>query len=463
MVMPPTHSLPAPALGPPGNSPPGERPATDFKAVLHRHDEARTAPAEGRKRESRQKREDHHRDATPQPGTAAQGAPPATAQAQPATAQQPVSAAGQEAGDGQGAGIGPAAGAAATPAALGLGVGQPALAVPAATTTATTAAVGTTTGTGTIPAAAPVQPPSSGDALGEAAPRAVDAEAGGAAGDAATLPTPALASSATAATGASLAEPAQAAAPGASQGLQGEHPTSHTRPAAPTARPGVDETMHAAGATPTQTPPPRPANQGPGQAGSAVGEVGTEGAGAQADVPAAPPNAGQAVGGPPPAPLPSAAPASPVTSVAPTNLAQTVERIHALVHVARANGIAQARLELHPQELGAIQVRIRHTADGVVATMTAERPEALQALQQAGDDLRRHLEQRGTNLLSLDVGLAAGGQGQAREQRDPAGRARAARAAGDGPDTIEAIHDNDDPTGAQAVELPAGVLVDVRA
>src|SRR3712207_8962035 len=50
--------------------------------------------------------------------------------------------------------------------------------------------------------------------------------------------------------------------------------------------------------------------------------------------------------------------------------------------------------------------RLRSTAQGLTAAIAADRPEALAALQQAGDDLRRSLEDRGVNVISIEVSLS---------------------------------------------------------
>jgi len=147
-------------------------------------------------------------------------------------------------------------------------------------------------------------------------------------------------------------------------------------------------------------------------------------------------------------------------------LAQTVERLVDLVHVATARGVARAKLQLHPQELGGIEVRLRQSAAGLVASITAQRADGLEAVTQAGAELRRSLEERGLTLARLDISLATDGHGDrgwhGRQDRDSfPGRASGAVR---GP-AVEEIAEQ-----TIAVEAPivpttpgAGVLVDVEA
>jgi flagellar hook-length control protein FliK len=145
-------------------------------------------------------------------------------------------------------------------------------------------------------------------------------------------------------------------------------------------------------------------------------------------------------------------------------MAETALQLRDLAHVAASRGAAHARLQLHPAELGGIEVRLRVTANGLTAAITADRPDAVQALQQAGGELRRALEQRGLTVLSVDVALAgatgghtAGHNAQAGGDRSTGGRTN------DRIDGQEAVADamEADPTAPRSV--PAGALVDVLA
>jgi flagellar hook-length control protein FliK len=135
------------------------------------------------------------------------------------------------------------------------------------------------------------------------------------------------------------------------------------------------------------------------------------------------------------------------------------------VQLANARGAAHARIQLRPAELGGLMIRLKSTAEGMTATIKAERPEAAAALDRAAADLRRTLEDRGVTLVSLDVSVASDAGGSALDRRGEPGDAAAATAAGrtrGGAGTTDST-DDDDLTAAPAVRLPAGALVDVHA
>jgi flagellar hook-length control protein FliK len=117
-------------------------------------------------------------------------------------------------------------------------------------------------------------------------------------------------------------------------------------------------------------------------------------------------------------------------------------------------------VQLHPEELGRIDIHLRSTPDGVVARVVADASQAAQVLRDGGDELRRQLASQGINLSHFDVGTS--GQQQ-----------RGASFAGDGsrqhnggqshtPQDAEAGVPTD-PTDETTVQLPNGVLVDVFA
>jgi flagellar hook-length control protein FliK len=128
------------------------------------------------------------------------------------------------------------------------------------------------------------------------------------------------------------------------------------------------------------------------------------------------------------------------------------ERVEALVRLATRHGAAEARMELHPQELGSVVVKLRVTSDGLQATFTASNPDAVSQLQQAGEDLRRTLEAKGVTLASLEVRAQSEEARDRREQR-PWGRTKDRRAA-------EPI---DDEPLTVTTSIPVGELVDVQA
>jgi flagellar hook-length control protein FliK len=178
-----------------------------------------------------------------------------------------------------------------------------------------------------------------------------------------------------------------------------------------------------------------------------------------------------------PAPLaaeaaaPAAPPAAPLAPVAKPvaapsfafHAAETVQGMRDLAHVAAARGAARARLQLHPAELGSIDVRLKVTAEGVTAQITAERPEAVQALQQAGAELRRALEDRGLNVVSFEVEHAATGTGSdasAQDREESANTSTSTRSESGG---TEPADDAAPETTAAPAGVPAGALVDVLA
>jgi flagellar hook-length control protein FliK len=153
------------------------------------------------------------------------------------------------------------------------------------------------------------------------------------------------------------------------------------------------------------------------------------------------------------------APARRPTSRAPHQAAplnRAVESTEAMLRLVARRGIAQASLSLRPAQLGAVEVRLRATSEGVMASVAADSAEAAKLLQHAEGDLRRALEDSGVRLLRLDIAWSrdartGGGErdGSARQPQTPDQGAAAGDADPDAPDT--------------AIQLPNGVLVDVLA
>ena len=138
-------------------------------------------------------------------------------------------------------------------------------------------------------------------------------------------------------------------------------------------------------------------------------------------------------------------------------------RSQTLLHVAVERGISHAKMALRPVELGGIEIRLQATAGGIAAQVMADSPEAARLLAQAGDDLRRALEARDVNLISLEVSTS--GDQQQRNARgewtdgDDAAFAGAGRSgSGDAEGDAEPA-----PTTQTVIELPGGLLVDVLA
>ena len=72
------------------------------------------------------------------------------------------------------------------------------------------------------------------------------------------------------------------------------------------------------------------------------------------------------------------------------SVVQAAERVQELVRIATTrSGQARATLQLKPEALGQVDVQLRTTRDGLVATIAAHDQAGLDALQQAGTELRR--------------------------------------------------------------------------
>jgi flagellar hook-length control protein FliK len=231
--------------------------------------------------------------------------------------------------------------------------------------------------------------------------------------------------------------------------------------AAPAAQPAKPQTQTPAPAPDQQAKPDVQAAQQPAPAPvqpahSAEPDQPAASAPQQAPQPAAPPLAAA-----PQATVAQAAPAAEPENVAGMRLHQAVETVYAVIRMSQSSGITQARVQLHPAELGQVDIHLRQTPDGIVAKVVADASQAANVLRHAGDELRRALQAQGLNLTHFDVGTAsederrsafAGGDG--RPQR------RGGRSAADAVASIAATETSTEET---TIRLPNGVLVDVLA
>ncbi len=165
-------------------------------------------------------------------------------------------------------------------------------------------------------------------------------------------------------------------------------------------------------------------------------------------------------------------------------LQQAVESLQATVELAARQGLAQARIQLHPAELGEIRIHLTQTSAGLLARVSAESSAAAQALISAHDELRQSLTSLGIDLAQLHVGAHeatgadVGQQGAGDQQQANAQQHAAAQTPGDRRDErtpaadghgeqASPIDQTTDPAGAiAAVESPTGTrgaLVDVLA
>jgi flagellar hook-length control protein FliK len=80
-----------------------------------------------------------------------------------------------------------------------------------------------------------------------------------------------------------------------------------------------------------------------------------------------------------------------------------IEAIHATVELAARQGMAQARIALEPEELGSVRIHLSQTSDGLLARVSADTPDAAQALAGGRAELHQTLSSLGVSLLRLDI------------------------------------------------------------
>jgi flagellar hook-length control protein FliK len=156
-------------------------------------------------------------------------------------------------------------------------------------------------------------------------------------------------------------------------------------------------------------------------------------------------------------PLATAAPAS-----YGVRLEQAAETVRTTIAMAARQGSSSARIQLSPASLGGLQIHLQRTADGLVARVIAEHPEAAQTLAQNGDDLRRSLQQSGMTLLRLDI--------ESSDRRDPSahqdpgadGAGAGPRAGADDALALDGVTDSAS-TQISAHDLSNSALVNVLA
>lgn len=105
-----------------------------------------------------------------------------------------------------------------------------------------------------------------------------------------------------------------------------------------------------------------------------------------------------------PAPTPVS---SPATGDARVTLPELGARLPERVQVALSEGRREARIHLHPPELGSIDVRLQLEGDRVTAALSAEREEVRTLLIGLESELRDGMEKAGLKLERLDVAAAA--------------------------------------------------------
>jgi soluble lytic murein transglycosylase-like protein/flagellar hook-length control protein FliK len=141
---------------------------------------------------------------------------------------------------------------------------------------------------------------------------------------------------------------------------------------------------------------------------------------------------------------------------------EIIDSIHATVAMAARQGMAQARIELLPRELGQISIRLSQTSAGLSARMSVSTVAGAQALTQGSSELRQSLSSLGVSLLRLDIGSFA--QPQTREEGERSGAgprgsgAPSATTASDGEEGTEQLEGVTTPLG-----IARGEIVDVLA
>jgi flagellar hook-length control protein FliK len=141
---------------------------------------------------------------------------------------------------------------------------------------------------------------------------------------------------------------------------------------------------------------------------------------------------------------------------------EMIDSIGATIELAARQGIAKARIELQPEELGHISIRLSQTNEGLRARVTADTPAGAQALSQGRSELRQSLSSLGLSLLQLDIGSS--GQPQTGEQdgrfATNADGSTAVGATGTSEES-EALAESRDDT--RPAGTPLGEIVDVLA
>ncbi len=160
----------------------------------------------------------------------------------------------------------------------------------------------------------------------------------------------------------------------------------------------------------------------------------------------------------PPAKDVGAVPATPQPQT-PVRLADLAQAAQAAIRVTSGNGETLARITLHPDELGSVEIHLRYGPDGISATVRADSPQAAQILHQAAPDLKRALEGQGMSLLGFDVRDRSGQPADG----DPTGQRRGS---GSGGTEAEPHDETTAPAGValDPAHLPApGTQIDVFA
>jgi hypothetical protein len=223
------------------------------------------------------------------------------------------------------------------------------------------------------------------------------------------------------------------------------------RPADPNAAVTGAEPAPGAAATATGGPADRPTDStAPLPGGLPAGPAGAPGAGPdQTATPGALGQAGPAgVTGPQPAAPAAPAAGAPPPAATPTPLPPAAAQLAMRIAPLRldADGIHRLTVNLHPADLGPVQVVAEIRNGDISVQLTGSTDAGTDAIRNALDDLRRELEDSGFGNCTLDLRQGNAQQDQARQQFEGAGyggnRRNAGPAGGDpepaesGPSTV---------------------------
>lgn len=103
------------------------------------------------------------------------------------------------------------------------------------------------------------------------------------------------------------------------------------------------------------------------------------------------------------------------TTVPATSYTEVSSQVAQAAVTALQSGRNSVRLQLHPHELGGIEIRIISDAHGVSVAVLADQPTTGQMLEQRADQLRQTLADAGVQLSNLNVGQHNQSAGQQRD------------------------------------------------
>ncbi len=143
-------------------------------------------------------------------------------------------------------------------------------------------------------------------------------------------------------------------------------------------------------------------------------------------------------------------------------LQEMIDSIGATIELAARQGIAKARIELQPEELGHISIRLSQTSEGLRARVTADTPAGAQALSQGRSELRQTLGSLGLSLLQLDIG-SSGQPGTGEQDGRFATNADGSNTVGATGTAEESKAHGESQENTRPVGPPLGKIVDVLA